>query len=119
MVDFVDVRRSEWTLVVAATHGIGMFSANFMTGSGSHEPSNEISVRVSPNPARDVAEFRVSGQSLNNTTIRLFDLKGNLLREERASGEKGVLQLQDLPSGIYIWQLSGKGWNKSGKIVKQ
>ncbi|MBC7778372.1 MAG: T9SS type A sorting domain-containing protein [Phycisphaerae bacterium] len=118
VVDYVDVRRSDG-LVVAATHSNGMFSANFGTGSGSHEPKNTVSVRVSPNPVREVATFSIAGQNLDNTTVRLFDLKGNLLREESLAGEKGVLQLNNLPAGIYVWELRGKGWRKSGKLVKE
>ncbi len=118
VVDYVDVRRSDG-LVVAATHGNGMFSANFTINSGNHEPKNAVSVRVSPNPARDVATFSISGQNLENTTVRLFDLKGNLLREESLAGEKGVLQLNDIPTGIYVWELRGRGWRKSGKLVKE
>ena len=118
VVDYVDVRRSDG-LVVAATHGIGMFSANFGTGSANQEPKNTVSVRVSPNPARDVASFNIAGQNLDNTSVRLFDLKGNLQREERFSGEKGTLRLNDLPAGIYVWELRGKGWRKSGKLVKE
>ena len=117
-VDNMEVRRSDG-LVVAATHGNGMFAANFLTGSGSKEPKNEVSVRVSPNPSRDIATFTITGQNLNNTHIRLFDLKGNLLREENFSGEKGALQLNGLPAGIYVWELHGKYWRQSGKIVKE
>ncbi len=118
VVDFVDNRRSDG-LVVAATHGIGMFAANFMTGSGSQEPKKANAVRVWPNPAHDVAAFSIPGQSLDNTQLRLFDLKGNLLREESFSGEKGLVQLNALPAGVYVWELRGKGWRKSGKIVKE
>jgi len=118
VVDYVDVRRSDG-FVVAATHGNGMFAANFGTGTAIHEPKNAISVRVSPNPARDVATFSIVGQKLDNTSVRLFDLKGNLQREENLSGEKGVLQLNNLPAGIYVWEVRGKGWRKSGKLVKE
>ena len=118
VVDFVDVRRSDG-LVVAASHGNGMFTANFATGLGSSEPKNSISVQVLPNPTRDVAAFSIAGQSLDNTQLRLFDLKGNLLRTENLSGDKGLLQLNNLPTGIYVWELRGKGLHKSGKLVKE
>ncbi|MFN0212994.1 MAG: T9SS type A sorting domain-containing protein [Saprospiraceae bacterium] len=118
VVDYVDVRRSDG-LVVAATHGNGMFSANFGTGSGSLEPKSNVSVLVSPNPTRDIATFTIAGQDLHNYSIRLFDLKGNLLRDETLSGEKGVLQLNGLPAGVYVWELRGKTWRKSGKLVKE
>ena len=118
VVDYVDVRRSDG-LVVAATHGNGMFAANFKTSSANNEPKKVISVQVSPNPTQDFAQFSIPGQGLNNTHVRLFDLKGNLLRELDFSGEKGVLQLNDLPAGVFVWELRGQGWRKSGKLVKE
>jgi hypothetical protein len=118
VVDFVDVRRSDG-LVVAASHGNGMFAANFKTGSGSNEPQNKVSVRVSPNPARDVAEFSLPGQTLEGARLRLFDLKGNLLRDESLRSENGTLNLSDLPAGVYVWELRSKSWRHSGKLVKE
>jgi hypothetical protein len=46
-------------------------------------------------------------------------MKGNLLRTENLSGDKGLLQLNNLPTGIYVWELRGKGLHKSGKLVKE
>lgn len=118
VVDYVDVRRSDG-YVVAATHGNGMFGANFMTGSGNQEPQNAVSVRVSPNPAQDIARFSIQGATLANMHVRLFDLKGKLLLEQDFSGDQGTLNLTGIPAGVYVWELRGKGWSKTGKIVKQ
>lgn len=117
-VDFVDVRPADG-LVVAATHGNGLFAANFMTDSGSKEPANQVSVRVSPNPTQDVAIFTIAGQSIGNQRIRIFDMRGNLVREEQFSGQTGSLRIGDLPAGVYVWELKGKSWSKSGKLVKE
>ncbi len=118
VVDYVDVRRSDG-YVVAATHGNGMFGANFMTGSGSQEPQHSVSVRVSPNPVKDLARFSSSGASLANTHVRLFDLNGKVMLEQDFSSDQGSLNLNGIPAGIYVWELRGKGWSKTGKIVKQ
>jgi len=118
VVDFVDVRSSDgW--VVAATHGNGIFSANFGTGSASQEPQSQHTVKVSPNPASDVAYFRVNGPNLQQNRLRIFDLKGNLVRETVFSGTETRIPLQDLPAGVYVWQMTGKGWSKSGKLLKE
>lgn len=117
VVDYVDVRRADG-LVVAATHGNGIFAANFGTESANKEPKNAITVNVSPNPAQHQAIFRISGYSFDNTQVRLYDLKGNLVREAVFSGESGSLQVQHLPAGVYVWELRGKSWRKSGKLVR-
>ncbi len=118
VVDFVDVRRADG-YVVAATHGNGLFSANFKTESGIQEPKDNVFVRVSPNPAHALAEFSISGQNLDYSHLRLFDLNGKLIQEADFSGTKGLLRLNDIPAGIYVWELRGKGWRKSGKLAKR
>lgn len=119
VVDFVDVRISDG-LVVAATHGNGMFAANFKTGSGVFEPKQSVTVHVSPNPTSDIAEFNLADPQLSGTRVRLFDLNGQLLRDEPMTGTQAQLQLNDLPVGVYVWHIQGKGgWRSSGKLVKK
>jgi hypothetical protein len=118
VVDFVDVRRSDG-YVIAATHSNGIFGANFQTGSSSVEPQALHAVRVSPNPAAAVAGFRVEGPNLAHNRLRIFDLKGNLVRETAFSGNQTDLNIQDWSAGVYVWEMTGKGWRKSGKLVKE
>ncbi|MDX1911065.1 MAG: T9SS type A sorting domain-containing protein [Saprospiraceae bacterium] len=116
VVDYVDVRRADG-YVVAATHSNGMFAANFGTGSGSFSPQNKVEVRVSPNPAADFAIFRCKHAGTGATRFRVFDLKGNLVREVETADGEGRVNTADLPAGIYVWEASGKSWRKSGKLV--
>jgi hypothetical protein len=74
---------------------------------------------VSPNPARDFAVFDFMGQNVDNVQVRLFDLRGNLLREARFSGEKGTLRVGDFPSGIYLWEMRARGWRRAGKLLRE
>jgi hypothetical protein len=76
-------------------------------------------VRVSPNPASSVASFRVDGPNLTQNRLRIFDLKGNLLRATVFSGNQTDLNVQDWSTGVYVWEVTGKGWRKSGKMVKE
>lgn len=119
IVDYVDTRSSD-TLVIVATHGVGMFSAKFPPTVGSHEPNQSPIVRAFPNPARDFTEFQIPGAgSTEKVSVRLFDAQGKLVHQTRFSGGNGRLDLSRLPSGIYLWDLQGKGWRKSGKVVRE
>lgn len=118
VVDFVDTRPSD-RLVVAATHGSGMFTINYPQIVGSHEPADAPGVRVFPNPARDVAEFNISETGAENVTLRLFDYQGKLVKQTQFSGGNGRLDMSGLPSGAYLWELQGRGWKKSGKVVHE
>lgn len=116
VVDHIEVRPSDG-LVAAATHGNGMFTANFLFETGSDEPARAPAVRVSPNPARDFVEFYVPGNQDGMIEMRLFDLRGRLVRTARRSGSGGRIEVQNLPAGVYVYELQGKDWTTTGKIV--
>jgi hypothetical protein len=118
VVDCIETRASDG-LVVVGTHGTGMYSANFLPVSGNNEPADLVDVRVSPNPASDVVRFDFYKQNVNKAEARLFDMKGNLVRQVSLNGPQKAMELQGLPAGIYVWELRGNGWRKSGKIVKE
>lgn len=117
VVSYIETRASDG-LVVAATHGNGIFTANFTTVSA-QEPTDAVRVQVSPNPAREVAEFQVLGKNAEGATIQLFDAQGRRVREARMSGARERLYLQGLPPGVYVYDLRGKDWSKSGKLLVQ
>jgi photosystem II stability/assembly factor-like uncharacterized protein len=121
VVGYVDTRAADG-LVVAATHGIGMFSANFEAPSSTVGPRPvAASVRVSPNPtARRAAFFWLENASVARPVrVQLFDLNGKMVRNTAfSSGTQGEVDLGDLPVGTYLYRAEGAGWSKSGKVVK-
>lgn len=118
VVSYVETRAGDG-LVVAATHGVGMYTANFLQATGSREPSANIQVTVLPNPANDVARFDFGGQNVGKVELRLYDLKGNVVRNKAFFADNVALDLMGLPTGVYVYQLSGKDWKRSGKLLKQ
>lgn len=118
VVDFIDVRRSDG-LVVAATHGNGMYTAHFNTGSSTLEPAEGAVVKLSPNPVQESARLTVQNANTEQMHFRLFDLKGALLKDEMLSGTQNSLNMNTLSPGVYVWELSGKGWRRSGKMIKE
>lgn len=104
--------------VVAATHGHGMFSANFAVSS-SPEPSKSVAqVRVFPNPSSDFAEFFVEGKNGERLNLRVFDSAGKLLKTENWQGERRKIDLAGLPNGVLIFEISGRGWREAGRFLK-
>ena len=117
VVPFVDVRASDG-LVVAATHGVGLFTANFTPPVATHEPVKTPVVKVWPNPAWDFAAFQVSDTGAENVQVRLFDFQGKLVRQTQFTGEYGKVDLNGLAAGTYVYELRGKRWTKNGKLVR-
>ncbi len=117
VVDYVDSRVSDG-LVVAATHGSGMFTANFAPVSGVHTAEKEDLVRVFPNPAHDFVQINLGPKRNEPAELRLFDQGGREVRHAKILGGNGRLDLQGLAPGVYWYALQGSGWHKSGKMVK-
>lgn len=118
VVGYVETRASDG-LVVAATHGSGIFTANFKPASGSSEPGSLVQVKISPNPARDIVEFQILGEKTDGAVLRLYDAQGRTVHESQLSGERERVDVQQLAAGVYLYRLQGKGWAKSGKLLVQ
>ncbi|HMX41148.1 MAG TPA: T9SS type A sorting domain-containing protein, partial [Saprospiraceae bacterium] len=116
VVTAIETRASDG-LVVAATHGNGIFTANFKPSSSTAEPDAAPLVLISPNPAADYVEVQVTGTQAPAATLLLYDAQGHSLREMRLAAERTRMEVADLPRGVYYYAVRGKGWIKSGKIV--
>ncbi|MBI5914593.1 MAG: T9SS type A sorting domain-containing protein [Bacteroidetes bacterium] len=64
-----------------------------------------VTVSVYPNPFASAIEFETEGRSFKTLTINVFDMSGQLVRRENASGNRLRLQRGSLPSGIYAYRL--------------
>ncbi len=118
VINQVETRASDG-LVVAATHGIGLFSANFQPVSSSHEPARAPAVRVFPNPVKNVVEFGMAKPFTGSIGVRIFDQQGRLVRTASITSDNTRADMSGLPAGVYLYELRGKDWQSSGKMVKE
>jgi hypothetical protein len=95
-----------------------MFSANYLPPTGSTEPATGPSVRLSPNPVRDVCTVFIPDRLGEAVTMQLYDLRGRVVKSVQWTGASEQIDLSGLPAGTYIYDLRGKDWRKSGKVVK-
>ena len=117
VIPFVDVRASDG-LVVAASHSNGMFSANFLQDVGTNTPAKSPTVQVWPNPAWDFVAFQISDAVAATVAVRIFNLQGKIVRETKLYDGNGRVELGGLAAGTYLYELKGRGWTKSGKLLK-
>ena len=75
---------------------------------------NEIEVLIFPNPATFSIQLRFPSNHL--ITISIFNLIGEKIKEEKVSGGEVVIDVNDLPSGLYIVRTSE---GVMGKFVKK
>jgi hypothetical protein len=85
-------------------------ATNNITGiSDLYSDNNYFSVY--PNPAKD--EVLVSIESNNQSTIKIYNLVGSLIKTESANGSSTHINLSDIPNNLYIIEVSSG--NKIGR----
>ena len=71
-----------------------------------------LSASVYPNPAADVLNFKLEG--VDATSITIFGLDGKILISQSVSGANGSVNVAELNSGMYIYQIA----TANGETVK-
>ncbi len=115
-VDMIDVRGAD-SVIVAATHGRGLFLGKFNQGEKVDEPLAAETATKSkllyPNPAFDIVKFNFDVKK-----VTIYSLGGVLLLDQEVSG--GKVDISSLPRGIYFLRTrSESGEKESFKIIKQ
>jgi len=59
----------------------------------------------------------VNLQVMNNAAIQIFDLKGNAIRTLRFEPGNYVVQLADLPRGLYVVKATSASWKQTVKMM--
>jgi hypothetical protein len=82
---------------------------------------NLASVRIFPNPAKDVVNLHVIDESFepNSHTFRLHDISGKYSIEQTITEPQSIVQVKHLPTGTYFIELiNGKKQKAIFKIFK-
>lgn len=115
-VDMIDARGSD-SVIVAATHGRGLFLGKFNQGELIEEPLASEAVSeiklVYPNPTYDIVSF-----NYNVKEVYVYSLGGaQLIREEVVNDR---LDLSSLQKGIYFLRtVSNSGESETFKLIKR
>ncbi|MCF8331073.1 MAG: T9SS type A sorting domain-containing protein [Bacteroidales bacterium] len=111
-------------LVVAATHGEGVFSAyvNSVDQIQKVEDQKPPIVNIYPNPFKDQLNIDLSGIQFNKKLqVRIYGLKGRLLFEQKVSQPQINIQTgaKNLSSGVYLLEISNGNKRVIKKIIKE
>jgi outer membrane protein assembly factor BamB len=72
---------------------------------------------VYPNPANDVLNIELGIEE--NSTLRIFNVTGQLLRTEVLSSDKTQITIDDLKPGLYLIQINNGDEVYSSKLLKK
>ncbi|MFM7053117.1 MAG: PKD domain-containing protein, partial [Bacteroidota bacterium] len=89
------------------------------TGIG--EPIQSLPMTVFPIPAKDQVQIRFNSPAQDRLQIRLMDVAGRVLKQELKEVEAGdinmSLELQNIPSGIYVLDVAGSQMQSQQKLI--
>jgi hypothetical protein len=85
------------------------------TGTTTDELEASNLIRIYPNPAFDY--IYISGNMKGNSTIKIFDMNGRLVKSENITKNDTKIYLSELHTGIYFIRISGNNCNVVNKLV--
>ena len=79
---------------------------------GTEDIIQEESLKVFPNPSDGI--FTIEHEMSGKNTLLVYDMTGNKILEQNLYAKKSIVNLQDLPTGMYIINVL----NNKGQITK-
>ena len=78
-----------------------------------------MNIKIFPNPTSDFIAIQIGGLNNQDLDMKLFDIKGKLLRESKINMGQTIsyFDIQTVYSGTYIIELSANGFSTSRKII--
>ncbi|HPS39899.1 MAG TPA: T9SS type A sorting domain-containing protein [Candidatus Cloacimonadota bacterium] len=127
---FEDLTPDTYSFYIRAIYSGGHTSANSNTvtitivdNDDPVSPVIPLSLRLSPNPCRSVCTLNWEAAKTGLASIRVYNLKGQLVKEIQADTHNGVnekqLPLNDLANGIYLIRIRLEGQSQTAKLLIQ
>jgi len=84
---------------------------------GIEETGNPVFFTLGPNPAKDYVRIYINCFPRNNPNLRISDLTGRIVHEQKISNSKEDLTMKDIPSGVYLVTLSDGKNSLTRKLI--
>ncbi len=80
---------------------------------------DQRTIQLYPNPAEDELMISLSALSKETTTISIYSINGQLLKEATLNGLSQKIDIRDLNAGLYFVKISSGNQSDTIKFVKQ
>ncbi|MEO8719508.1 MAG: M43 family zinc metalloprotease [Ginsengibacter sp.] len=91
------------------------------TAEGAPVPKDSISstkINIYPNPFNQIFNITSDGDDISGKIIKIYSINGKLYLTQKILSPKTILNVSDLPSGIYILKINGIKGQNVYKIIK-
>jgi len=79
----------------------------------------QVHFEVYPNPNTGKFQLKISSQFENIASVRIYDIRGQLLTTKTVSNAIEFIDLSDVSNGLYTIQLVGNSGSTSKRFIKQ
>jgi hypothetical protein len=97
-------------------------STSFRNKESLTDKIDSISVKIFPNPTQGIVNLQIDNTSIedySSTTIKVIDISGSILYENRKVGQNVKIDFENFSNGIYILQLQNNENISNWRIIKQ
>lgn len=117
-VDMLTLRAADNT-VLAATHGRGLFTAEFPLDPsiGIPEAAANTALHIYPNPATDLIRVDLNGFEINGTQIIVTNAAGIEVYRTKVTSPTPSVNLSQLPAGAYQVLVSNGKERRSSRLI--
>ena len=81
--------------------------------------SNPDDIAIYPNPAKTNFTLNIKNNPLVNLSMNIYNSIGALVKTETLTQNKQVVNIEDLPDGLYTVELISQNWIKNQKLLIQ
>jgi hypothetical protein len=98
--------------------GIAYFKGTYPVSIGP-EYETIAGINIYPNPTKELLTLDLGTNNLKNASIRVLDLLGKTISNQKVSSSKTTLNLNGLTQGIYLVKFTNDLGSKVFKVVKE
>ena len=93
-------------------------AVTLLDATGIEEVVSNATIIVAPNPMSQLAEFKLNYATATGFKLRLTDMTGRLVREEKTNSSTLIFDRSNLSAGVYTYQIiQANKLSAKGKLV--
>ena len=99
--------------------GVAFYKGNNTVHVGLEETIKITELNIYPNPTKNSITIDSQKNEINNAKIKITDLLGKTLNNQKIVNQKTTINLNNFSQGIYLIQFSNDFGSKVFKVVKE
>lgn len=106
--------------IIYLINGYHQFKAGFTSYfNGINDYSKSSSFRITPNPAGSYITFENKKNGFIGLRMTVYDVSGRIHLEQLLSGDKSMIDVSNLQTGVYLVKISGNQGSLFGRFIKK